>query len=123
MTLAISDPPRSRAAATPGALHDAFSRLFKLEDVHTTELLLVRHAEPDYKAAEASADPSDPPLTAAGRHQAMRVATRLRPLRVDALYSSTMRRARETAAFIAAAKDMPVSASMTCAKSASNAVR
>jgi broad specificity phosphatase PhoE len=109
-TLAVETPNGTNTESEGGTLHDALSRLFRLEDVTTTELLLVRHAEPDYKAGEASDSPNDPPLTAAGRNQAMRIAVRLRPLPVDALYASTMRRARETAAFIAAAKDMSVAA-------------
>jgi probable phosphoglycerate mutase len=111
MTLAIGAPPPVTTQAVPETLHSAFARLFKLEDVNTTELLLVRHGEADYKAAQGTANPNDPPLSATGRHQAMRAATRLRSLPIDALYASTMRRARETAAFIAAAQDMPVTAS------------
>jgi probable phosphoglycerate mutase len=38
----------------------------------------------------------------------MQVATRLRNVHVDAVYTSTMRRALETAAVIAAARDLPM---------------
>lgn len=56
------------------------------------ELLLIRHALP--VRSEAS---SDPPLSAAGHWQAARVAERLADERIDAVFSSTMRRAIETA--------------------------
>ena len=56
------------------------------------ELLLIRHGLP--VRSEAS---SDPPLSAAGHWQAARVAERLADERIDAVFSSTMRRAIETA--------------------------
>lgn len=88
--------------------HKAFGRIFVLEGVEATELLLVRHGQTDYAAARDGEDPADPPLTSAGRAQAMRLAMRLRDAPIDALYSSTMRRALETAAYIAASRDLPI---------------
>jgi probable phosphoglycerate mutase len=41
--------------------------------------------------------PADPPLAPAGRAQAERLAAWLAPERIDALYASPLRRARETA--------------------------
>ncbi|GAA2794689.1 histidine phosphatase family protein [Saccharopolyspora taberi] len=67
-----------------------------------TELLLIRHGE------SARADPdrpfelidgqSDPDLAPEGREHAERVADRLRDVRLDALYVTTLRRTAQTAA-------------------------
>ena len=65
-------------------------------------MLLVRHGEPDYDAVYENESPLDPPLTAKGREQAMLLAAQLERFPVNAVYSSTMRRAAETAAYIAA---------------------
>jgi probable phosphoglycerate mutase len=56
------------------------------------ELILVRHGLPERRA-----DTSDPPLNALGREQAVRVARYLARERVDAVFSSTMLRAIQTA--------------------------
>ncbi len=104
----VKAPPEPVSAAWPQALGEAFNRLFRLQTAETTELILVRHAEPDYRAGRNGKDPFDPPLTERGRWQAMRLAMRLRPLAIDAIYVSTMRRTLETAVFIAAAKDLPM---------------
>jgi probable phosphoglycerate mutase len=56
------------------------------------ELLLVRHGLP-----ERSALSSDPPLAPEGREQALRVAVALARERIDAVVSSTMQRAVQTA--------------------------
>jgi broad specificity phosphatase PhoE len=100
--------PKPASAAWPEPLGEAFSRLFKLQTAEAAELILVRHGEPDYRAAGNGKDLWDPPLTERGRWQALRLAIRLRRMHVDAVYTSTMRRALETAAFIAAAKDLPM---------------
>jgi broad specificity phosphatase PhoE len=62
------------------------------------ELLLVRHAEPDWEGAKETGDPQ---LTELGRVQASRAAALLRQYRIDAVYSSPLLRARETADVIA----------------------
>jgi len=72
----------------------------------STEIVLVRHGESE------SADPArpfpvvdgrgDPALSALGREQAVRVADRLAPTRVDAIYVTSLRRTAETAAPLAA---------------------
>ena len=56
------------------------------------ELLLIRHGLP-----VRADDTSDPPLSEIGREQARRVAQRLTGEPIDAVFSSTMRRAIETA--------------------------
>jgi len=99
---------RPAAVSSPDPLTQALDQAFNLRDVATTEVLLIRHAEPDYGAIRRGGDPFDPPLTARGRAQAMRLAERLGTEPVDAIYTSTMRRAFETAAVVAVSKDLPM---------------
>jgi probable phosphoglycerate mutase len=99
-----ADGPASDSATMVGT----FENLFRLNSTDTTELIMVRHAEPDYRAANGSHEAPDPLLTERGRSQAIRLAQRLRTTQVDAIYSSTMRRAIETATIVAAAKDLPI---------------
>jgi broad specificity phosphatase PhoE len=68
------------------------------------ELVLVRHAEPDWETARQKG--ADPALTALGRQQAAVLAEHLRDLPIVALYCSPLARARETAAAIAAAQQL-----------------
>jgi probable phosphoglycerate mutase len=70
------------------------------------ELLLVRHGEP-VRIVEADG-PADPPLQPRGHEQAQRLAEWLVPERLDAVWSSPMRRAVETADPIAAAHGLEV---------------
>lgn len=67
------------------------------------ELLLVRHAEPERVASGDVVGPADPGLTQRGEAQARRLADWLAGERVDALLTSPLRRARETAAPVAVA--------------------
>src|SRR5687768_15688948 len=61
------------------------------------ELLLIRHALP-VRVDEGTVDgPADPELSAAGLEQAKALAGWLADERIDAIWSSPMRRARETA--------------------------
>jgi probable phosphoglycerate mutase len=64
------------------------------------ELLWVRHGEPE-RIAPGLGVPADPPLTPVGREQAQRLAAWLAPEPIDAVISSPLRRATETAAPIA----------------------
>jgi len=59
------------------------------------ELILVRHGLPERQQLDDGK--ADPPLSATGREQAQRVAGWLAHESIDAVYSSTMNRARETA--------------------------
>jgi probable phosphoglycerate mutase len=59
-----------------------------------TEIWLVRHADV-YDELE---DVPDPPLSPLGRQQAERLAQRLKSVEIDAVYSSPLRRALQTAA-------------------------
>jgi len=60
------------------------------------EMILVRHGLPIHKVSE-DGTPADPPLSAIGREQARRVGEWLAEDGIDRIYSSPMRRARETA--------------------------
>lgn len=64
------------------------------------ELLLIRHALPERIDASGDGAPVDPPLTDEGRRQAAALAAWLRHVGdvVDAVYTSPLRRAVETAA-------------------------
>jgi broad specificity phosphatase PhoE len=65
------------------------------------ELLIVRHAEPIRVEGGHGRGPADPELTARGRDQAARLAGWLAFEGADAVVSSPMRRARETAEHVA----------------------
>ena len=71
------------------------------------DLILVRHAEPE-RAEGSDGAPADPGLTARGREQARRLGAWLAGERIDAVLSSPQRRARETAALVAAAHGLSV---------------
>jgi probable phosphoglycerate mutase len=60
------------------------------------ELILVRHALPERR--EVAEGPADPELSPAGHAQAELMANYLRTEHIDAIYTSPMRRAFETAA-------------------------
>jgi probable phosphoglycerate mutase len=62
------------------------------------ELLLIRHAEPVRIASGEAAGPADPGLTDRGVDQARRLAAWLAVEGIDAIVTSPLRRARETAA-------------------------
>ena len=70
------------------------------------ELVLVRHALPE--RIIATDGPADPPLTELGQRQAKSTAEWLAPEQWDALYSSPLRRARETADAIGASVGLEV---------------
>jgi broad specificity phosphatase PhoE len=62
-----------------------------------TTVHLARHGESDWNAAGRWQGHADRPLTALGRRQAVELAERLASIPLDAVYSSDLRRARETA--------------------------
>lgn len=68
------------------------------------EIVLVRHAEPDWEWARQTG--RDPALTALGRRQAAQVAAHLNAVPLAALYCSPLERARETAQAIGAAQQL-----------------
>lgn len=72
------------------------------------ELLLIRHGLPVRIDEGAVVGPADPPLAELGTVQARRLADWLAPERVDAIWCSPMRRARETAAPLSERLALPV---------------
>lgn len=72
------------------------------------ELLLIRHAEPI--RLEVTEGQPDPDLTERGVEQAALLAAWVDDEPIDALYSSTMRRARSTVAPLAQRRGLPVPA-------------
>src|SRR4029079_8992231 len=73
-----------------------------------TTLLVARHGETDWNRAGRWQGWADPPLNDTGRAQARRLAEELRETAVDAVYSSDLRRAFETAEILAAPHAVPV---------------
>jgi alpha-ribazole phosphatase len=75
-----------------------------------TRLLLARHGETAWNAARRYQGQTDVPLNRSGRHQAEALAQRLSAEKIDAIYTSDLQRARETAQAIAAFHDLPIQA-------------
>lgn len=65
-----------------------------------TELILIRHAQSEWNAVSRWQGHADPPLSELGREQARDLARGLSGERIDALYTSDLRRAAETAAIV-----------------------
>jgi probable phosphoglycerate mutase len=72
------------------------------------DLLFIRHAEPERIAPGSSTAPADPILTDRGREQANRLARWMGHEAVDAVVSSPLRRARETAEVVGGELGMDV---------------
>src|SRR5215210_3099803 len=66
-----------------------------------TRIYLARHGESDWNAENRFQGHSDRPLTSRGREQAVALAGVLEGTRVDAIYTSPLRRALETAEIVA----------------------
>lgn len=73
-----------------------------------TTILLARHGETDWNRDGRWQGWADPPLNDTGRTQARALAEQLRATPFDAVYSSDLRRARETAEIVAAPHAVPV---------------
>jgi broad specificity phosphatase PhoE len=73
-----------------------------------TTLLLARHGETDWNREGRWQGWADPPLNDTGRAQARLLAEQLRETPFDAVYSSDLERARETAEILAAPHGVPV---------------
>ena len=71
-------------------------------------LLLVRHGETDWNAEGRLQGHTDRPLNEHGRRQAAALAERLAEERVDAIVTSDLARARETAEIVGARLGLPV---------------
>ena len=72
------------------------------------ELILVRHGETDWNRDRRYQGHADPPLNDAGRVQAEQLAESLETLELDAIYTSDLRRAAETAEIIGAGRGIPI---------------
>ena len=73
-----------------------------------TTILLVRHGETDWNREHRWQGHADPPLNQLGRDQARALAARLGETPLDAIYSSDLARARETAEIVAASMGLDV---------------
>ena len=73
-----------------------------------TTILLARHGESDWNRDRRWQGHADRPLTDLGREQARDLADRLANTELDAVYSSDLERARETAAIVAERHRLPV---------------
>lgn len=73
-----------------------------------TTLYFIRHGESEANAAHIFAGQTDSPLTERGREQAKVVAKALHPVRFDRIVTSTLSRTSDTAAEIAAGRDVTV---------------
>jgi broad specificity phosphatase PhoE len=73
-----------------------------------TVILLARHGESDWNVERRWQGHADRPLTVRGRRQAQALADRLAEIELDAVYTSDLRRARETAETVARAQSLEV---------------
>jgi broad specificity phosphatase PhoE len=73
-----------------------------------TTLLLARHGESDWNRSRRWQGFADRPLTEVGRQQAKELAGRLDEIELDAVFSSDLRRARDTAEAVARRKGLVV---------------
>lgn len=71
-----------------------------------TIILLARHGQSDWNATRRWQGHADRPLTEKGRAQARTLAARLAHIELDAVYSSDLRRASETAVEVARAQGL-----------------
>ncbi len=74
----------------------------------TTTILLARHGESDWNRSKRWQGFADRPLTDLGRRQAVELAARLEGTDLDAVYSSDLQRARDTAEAVARSKGLEV---------------
>jgi probable phosphomutase (TIGR03848 family) len=75
-----------------------------------TTFLLIRHATNDWVGKSLAGDTRDVHLNAEGREQAVRLAERLRGVRIDRICSSPLERAMETAEPLASERRLEVHA-------------
>jgi len=73
-----------------------------------TIILLARHGQSDWNATRRWQGHADRPLTDKGRDQARALAARLAHIELDAVYSSDLQRAADTAAEVAAVQSLDV---------------
>jgi broad specificity phosphatase PhoE len=73
-----------------------------------TTIFLARHGETDWNAQERWQGHADTPLNERGREQSRALAARLAGVPFEAVYSSDLRRARETAEIVSADRELPI---------------
>lgn len=73
-----------------------------------TTVILARHGETDWNRDGIWQGHGDPPLNELGRRQAAALADHLAGAPIDAIYSSDLRRAAETAAFLSEATGLGI---------------
>jgi broad specificity phosphatase PhoE len=74
----------------------------------STRIFVIRHGETEVTQEDRFAGTGDWALSEVGRNHACGLATRLRGFRLDAVYSSPLRRALETATIVAEPHAVPV---------------
>jgi alpha-ribazole phosphatase len=75
-----------------------------------SRILLVRHGVTEFNASDRFLGRTDISLNEVGKKQAEQLKDRLTPEKIDAVYTSTLRRARQTAEIIAAGHKVKVMA-------------
>ena len=73
-------------------------------DTGTLRIYLARHGQTDGNAQNIAQGFTDTPLNATGKQQAAQLAATLKGVQLDAIYSSTLSRSRETAQTVAAGR-------------------
>jgi len=98
-----STPTPASEPPAPPPPDNPMDRAFLTNTPTVTELVLVRHGQQEIPGWDRAkiADTIAPPLSERGQQQARLVGERLSTERIDAVYSSTMRRAAETGDAIA----------------------
>lgn len=99
----------SDSATIPGIIDEAIAEATAW-GVKQLEVILVRHGQPLPEEERRAREALDPPLSALGRRQAEVAALALAGDGVQAVYSSDLARAEETAAIVGDGLGMPVEA-------------
>ena len=77
-------------------------------DTITKKILLVRHGTTEYNETDRLQGRIDNPLNGKGRGEVERLAARLEDEAIDAVFSSPLKRALETAAIINRIRNLPL---------------